>query len=58
MKTGDLIMRKIIARSMHASFTNSAQLTHHLGSRCQKNIGARKKVKAMQEEGQIDININ
>lgn len=50
-------MRKIIARSMHASLQNSAQLTHHLGADARRILALRKKVKAMQEEGQIDINI-
>ncbi|MFA7493932.1 MAG: dihydrolipoamide acetyltransferase family protein [Proteiniphilum sp.] len=50
-------MRKIIARSMHASLQNSAQLTHHLGADARRMLALRKKVKAMLEEGQIDINI-
>ena len=37
-------MRKIIAKSMHASLQNSAQLTHHL-SEMQKVAGVRKNCK-------------
>ncbi|NLX67346.1 MAG: 2-oxo acid dehydrogenase subunit E2 [Bacteroidales bacterium] len=50
-------MRKIIARSMHASLQNSAQLTHHLGADARRILALRKKVKAMLEEGQLDVNI-
>ncbi len=50
-------MRKIIARSMHASLQNSAQLTHHLGADARRILELRKKAKAMLEEGRLDINI-
>ncbi len=50
-------MRKIIARSMHASLQNSAQLTHHLGADARRILELRKKAKAMLEEGKLDINI-
>ncbi|WP_019540931.1 dihydrolipoamide acetyltransferase family protein [Proteiniphilum acetatigenes] len=50
-------MRKIIARSMHASLQNSAQLTHHLGADARRILVLRKKAKAMLEEGSLDINI-
>ena len=50
-------MRKIIARSMHASLQNSAQLTHHLGADARRMLTLRKKAKAMLEEGKLDINI-
>lgn len=50
-------MRKIIARSMHASLQNSAQLTHHLGADARRILALRKKAKAMLEEGKLDINI-
>lgn len=50
-------MRKIIARSMHASLQNSAQLTHHLGADARRMLELRKKVKTMLEEGRLDINI-
>lgn len=50
-------MRKIIARSMHASLQNSAQLTHHLGADARNILELRRKVKAMLDEGMLDINI-
>ncbi|RNC65001.1 dihydrolipoamide acetyltransferase family protein [Proteiniphilum sp. X52] len=50
-------MRKIIARSMHASLQNSAQLTHHLGADARRILALRKKAKAMLQEGSLDINI-
>jgi len=50
-------MRKIIARSMHASLQNSAQLTHHLGADARNILELRKKAKSMQDEGLLDINI-
>lgn len=39
-------MRKLIARSMHASLQNSAQLTHHLGADARRMMDLRKKAKA------------
>jgi len=44
-------MRKLIAKSMHASLQNSAQLTHHLGAdaRCLNDL--RKKIKKAVEAG-------
>lgn len=50
-------MRKIIARSMHASLQHSAQLTHHLGADARNILALRKKMKAMLDEGQLDTNI-
>ncbi|MDR0421606.1 MAG: 2-oxo acid dehydrogenase subunit E2 [Proteiniphilum sp.] len=50
-------MRKIIARAMHASLQNSAQLTHHLGADARKILEFRKKVKTMPDERQLDCNI-
>ena len=50
-------MRKIIARSMHASLQNSAQLTHHLGADARQILALRKKAKAMLDEGKLDVNI-
>lgn len=50
-------MRKIIARSMHASLQNSAQLTHHLGADARRILELRKQAKAMLEEGRLDTNI-
>lgn len=52
-------MRKIIARSMHASLQNSAQLTHHLGADARTIMALRKKVKkAMQDGYPTDVTIN
>lgn len=39
-------MRKLIARSMHASLQNSAQLTHHLGADARRIMELRKVAKA------------
>ena len=52
-------MRKLIAKAMHASLQNSAQLTHHLGADARNIMAIRKKVKkAMQEGYPTDITIN
>ena len=52
-------MRKLIAKAMHASLQNSAQLTHHLGADARNIMALRKKVKkAMQEGYPTDITIN
>ncbi|MDR1382014.1 MAG: 2-oxo acid dehydrogenase subunit E2 [Tannerella sp.] len=52
-------MRRIIARSMHASLQNSAQLTHHLGADARNVMALRKKVKkAMRDGYPADITIN
>ena len=50
-------IRKIIARSMHASLQNSAQLTHHLGADARRILGLRKQVKAAMEAGTLTTNI-
>mgnify|MGYP000857326537 FL=1 len=50
-------MRKIIARSMHASLQNSAQLTHHLGADARRILALRKRAKAAMEEGRLDTNV-
>lgn len=50
-------IRKLIARSMHASLQNSAQLTHHLGADARRILELRKKVKAAQEKGTLSVNI-
>lgn len=44
-------MRKLIARAMHASLQNSAQLTHHLGADARRLLALRKKVKAAVDKG-------
>lgn len=50
-------MRKLIARAMHASLQNSAQLTHHLGADARRILELRKKAKADLEAGKILANI-
>jgi pyruvate dehydrogenase E2 component (dihydrolipoamide acetyltransferase) len=44
-------MRKLIAKAMHASLQNSAQLTHHLGADARNILALRKKAKAAFENG-------
>ncbi len=44
-------IRKIIAKTMHASLQHSAQLTHHMGADASRLLETREKVKAMQEKG-------
>lgn len=50
-------IRKLIAKSMHASLQNSAQLTHHLGADARRLLELRKKVKAAVDAGAISTNI-
>ncbi len=50
-------IRKLIARSMHASLQNSAQLTHHMSADVRKLQEYRKKVKSELESGQNTANI-
>ncbi len=49
-------IRKLIAKAMHASLQNSAQLTHHLGADARRILELRKQVKA--KEGAANITIN
>jgi pyruvate dehydrogenase E2 component (dihydrolipoamide acetyltransferase) len=52
-------MRKLIARAMHASLQNSAQLTHHLGADARRIMTLRKQVKKAVENGYpTDITLN
>jgi pyruvate dehydrogenase E2 component (dihydrolipoamide acetyltransferase) len=44
-------MRKLIAKAMHASLQNSAQLTHHLGADARRLNELRKKIKKAVETG-------
>jgi pyruvate dehydrogenase E2 component (dihydrolipoamide acetyltransferase) len=44
-------MRKLIAKAMHASLQNSAQLTHHLGADARRLNELRKKIKKAVEAG-------
>jgi len=50
-------MRKIIAKSMHASLQNSAQLTHHLGADARNIQNLRKKAKKAFEAGTLSTNL-
>jgi pyruvate dehydrogenase E2 component (dihydrolipoamide acetyltransferase) len=50
-------MRKIIAKSMHASLQNSAQLTHHLGADARRMMELRKKIKKAMDAGTLSTNI-
>lgn len=50
-------MRKIIAKSMHASLQNSAQLTHHLGADARRILELRRTVKSALESGKLSVNI-
>lgn len=50
-------MRKIIAKSMHASLQNSAQLTHHLGADARRILDLRKQAKKALDEKRISVNI-
>lgn len=52
-------MRKLIAKAMHASLQNSAQLTHHLSADARRIMELRKKVKKAVENGfAVDITLN
>ena len=44
-------VRKIIAKAMHASLQNSAQLTHHMSADVRKLLAYRNEVKARLEKG-------
>jgi pyruvate dehydrogenase E2 component (dihydrolipoamide acetyltransferase) len=50
-------VRKIIAKAMHASLQNSAQLTHHLGADARRMLEIRKKAKKAFEAGSLAANI-
>lgn len=50
-------MRKIIAKAMHASLQNSAQLTHHLGADARNIQNLRKKAKKAFEAGTLSANL-
>jgi pyruvate dehydrogenase E2 component (dihydrolipoamide acetyltransferase) len=52
-------IRKLIARAMHASLQNSAQLTHHLSADARKILSLRDKVKKLKAEGyEYNITLN
>ena len=46
-------IRKLIARAMHQSLQNSAQLTHHLGADARQILALRKQVKQAQKDGYV-----
>jgi pyruvate dehydrogenase E2 component (dihydrolipoamide acetyltransferase) len=50
-------IRKIIAKAMHDSLQNSAQLTHHMGADARKLLASRKRFKAEFNEGKRKVNI-
>lgn len=50
-------MRKLIAKAMHASLQNSAQLTHHMSADARKIMALRKRFKKELEAGSISQNI-
>ncbi len=52
-------MRKLIAKAMHQSLQNSAQLTHHLGADARRMLELRRKVKKANDNGYpVNITIN
>lgn len=50
-------MRKLIAKAMHTSLQNSAQLTHHMSADARKVMALRKKFKKALDAGEISQNI-
>ncbi|MDP3435079.1 MAG: dihydrolipoamide acetyltransferase family protein, partial [Bacteroidota bacterium] len=50
-------MRKLIAKAMHTSLQNSAQLTHHMSADARAIMALRKKYKKALDAGQISQNI-
>ena len=50
-------MRKLIAKAMHNSLQNSAQLTHHMSADARTIMALRKKFKKELDAGQISQNI-
>ncbi len=50
-------IRKLIAKSMHASLQNSAQLTHHMSADARNIMALRKQLKKDLEAGKISQNI-
>ena len=52
-------VRKLIAKTMHESLSNSAQLTHHTSADARKILELRKKVKSrVESEGYQNITLN
>lgn len=50
-------IRKLIAKAMHQSLQNSAQLTHHMSADARKIMALRKQFKKKLESGEIQQNI-
>jgi pyruvate dehydrogenase E2 component (dihydrolipoamide acetyltransferase) len=50
-------IRKLIARAMHQSLQNSAQLTHHMSADARRVMALRKQFKKKLEAGEISQNI-
>jgi len=50
-------MRKLIAKAMHTSLQNSAQLTHHLSADARNLLATRKKFKREYESGKVNENV-
>ena len=50
-------MRKLIAKAMHTSLQNSAQLTHHLGADARRMMELRKNIKKAMDAGTLKTNI-
>lgn len=50
-------MRKLIAKAMHSSLQNSAQLTHHLGADARRMLELRKKIKNAMDAGKLTTNV-
>lgn len=50
-------MRKLIAKAMHTSLQNSAQLTHHMSADARTIMALRKKYKKAFDKGEISQNI-
>jgi len=50
-------IRKLIAKAMHQSLQNSAQLTHHMSADARKVMALRKQYKKKLEAGEISQNI-
>ena len=52
-------IRKLIAKAMHQSLQNSAQLTHHLGADARRMLELRRKVKKANDNGYpVNITLN
>jgi pyruvate dehydrogenase E2 component (dihydrolipoamide acetyltransferase) len=53
-------VRRIIARAMHSSLSNSAQLTHHMSADVRALLEARKMIreKMAEDKTQLDISLN